>query len=207
MIATVARRHAPLLQGLGMLAVFAAVLANLGRPLLRLEPAPLNFVALLGACALPWLALQRLCRAYPRWWGVVTALVSPTLGCASLLVFGLILTLLVGAGNALGGGGEPPAAPTTRHATEPVVDLVAGKARLRSPDCGAPCGFVQVLRQERRLVPGILLVRDVAHWSRAVGGSLQAVDPWQVHVMVRYTARPGEEVRDSVVTLRPWVYF
>ena len=63
-------------------------------------------------------------------------------------------------------------------------------------NCGAPCSFGLVLRQERRIVPGLRIARRLAGWYPAATATLTSLSP----ALIRVTVDPyGDRRPDSIV--------
>lgn len=71
----------------------------------------------------------------------------------------------------------------------------AGAFVVYQTDCGAPCGYGILVRQERSLIPGILLVRDVYSQDGAEDACIEI------------TGSDGATIENEAVRLRRWVYW
>jgi hypothetical protein len=157
----------PLSVGLLALTLFAAIQANWQHPALRFESTLLNHLFLLLAFILPWVAAGAFF-FLPRLWGRVLAL----LVLAPVLVYSALFALLT--------------ADLTAHTVrqgydiqfQPLSTVPMGNYRVRifRTDCGVWCEFGIAVRQERRLVPGVLLVRQIDHFE-AYDASYVVVGP------------------------------
>jgi hypothetical protein len=127
---------------LGIATGIFLVMLNWRSPVLRLEPSYLNNVVFGATCLSPWLVLF-LVRPFRH---VATRIVLRTMAIA---VGVALLPLAVGslAGEVRADLGTIN---TGRHTV-----------KLYETDCGAPCSFGLAVRQERRVIPGLLLVRDI----------------------------------------------
>jgi len=170
-------------------ALAAACLAylNLRHPVLRLAYPYANVVALWLLLLLPVaaaiVALIRL-RRWARWLmlaltGCVFAYTGPIL---FLVTLGLFTT--------------PISAPDPSFLPLHRLSLPAGGSLVvYRTDCGAPCSFGIVVRQERALVPGLLLVRDVYAHDDIDDASVEIMTP-------EWALVSGREVH-----LQRWVYW
>lgn len=190
-----ARARAAWLNALA-LALFLAAYANERAPVLRLASAVANALAFLGASALPWAALvagQRVLRG--RASAAHALLLAPVL----LGTIPLGTCALLTAGDTARRGVD--------HSFAPRRTLRLGPARVRvyRTNCGAPCDFGVVVRHERALLPGLLLVRDVGRWYHAQDATVRPI-PGGIEVTVVPTdPRYRVPVGPHRVALRPWV--
>jgi hypothetical protein len=69
---------------------------------------------------------------------------------------------------------------------EPVLRQHNGSSDLvlYRTDCGAVCSFGLVLRQERRIAPGVRIARRLANWYPAQTATLNALSPGLIRVNV-----------------------
>ena len=63
-------------------------------------------------------------------------------------------------------------------------------------NCGAPCSFGLVLRQERRILPGVRIARRLANWYPAASATLTPLSPQLIRVQV---APYGDRRPDPIV--------
>jgi hypothetical protein len=131
---------------------FAAVQANWDHPFLRFSHPIPNQLFLLLALTLPWLAAGALLYL-PNVWAKVVAIVLllPALAYAAFLALFLPVTVL----DTIRWGYDP--------GFQPIGTVVMGSYRVRifRTNCGATCAYGIAVRQERHLVPGLLLVREL----------------------------------------------
>ena len=180
------------------LAVFFAAHANWRTPVLRLGGPVANGVVFAAALAMPWLALLVAGRVLWGWrQGAHAVALAPL----------LLYTLPLGSCTAMHVGDV--LARGVNYAFEPIRALALGPSRVRvyRTNCGATCDFGVVVRQERRLVSGVLLVRDLGQWSHAKDAVVVPA-PGGVQVRIvptsaRYEGRTGPQR----LPVRPWVYF
>jgi hypothetical protein len=180
------------------LGLFFAAHANWRHPVLRLDSQAANNFVFLVALALPWVAL---------------ALAQPALrGRHRIAHFAALAPLLLytlPAGTCAAGTTADAAGDGVDGSFAPIrtVSLGASRVRVYRTNCGAPCDFGLVVRHERPVLPGLLLVRDLAGWYHAADARL-APDRAAVRVTVTDTSRgyrgPSGPQRLAV---RPWVYF
>jgi hypothetical protein len=170
---------------LAALAAFWLAFANWQHPVLRLATDYANLVALWLLLLLPW---GTVIVAFARLAGRARWLVL-TLSIPAVLTGGepLFLTSL-GVVSTLPGTGGDGMIPVRR------VALPAGGALVVYQTACVVCDYGVVVRQERRVLPGVLLVRDVYDHYHAEDASIEIVDPARVGVN-------GHEIR-----VRRWVY-
>jgi hypothetical protein len=171
---------------LSALAAFWLALANWEHPVLRLAMDYANLVALWFLLLLPWgvavLAFVRLA-GWTRWLMLALAVPSIIVGAIPLLMTSLdLLTTHVGAS---GSGFTPLHRLPLPH---------GGALVVYQTNCGAVCDYGVVVRQERALVPGLLLVRDVYNQYHAEDA------------VVEITAPDRARVESHDVRLLRWVY-
>jgi hypothetical protein len=146
-------------------AAVVLVLLNWRRPFLRLEPAYLNNVVFGVTCLSPWLAVYlvgRLPHAAAR------IALRTIFICAGVVLFPLAMGSLMGSGWSDLGTIE-----TGRHIV-----------KLYETNCGAPCSFGVAVRQERRLIPGVVLVRDLYGFYPAAWPTYTVINPDSIRVEV-----------------------
>jgi hypothetical protein len=146
-------------------AAVVLVLLNWRRPFLRLEPAYLNNVVFGATCLSPWLAVYlvgRLPHAAAR------IALRTIFICAGVVLFPLAMGSLMGSGWSDLGTIE-----TGRHIV-----------KLYETNCGAPCSFGVAVRQERRLIPGVVLVRDLYGFYPAAWPTYTVINPDSIRVEV-----------------------
>ena len=134
---------------------------NWRSPVLRFDAPLANRLFLLGAFALPTVALPiGWCAARGRARVALGALMLPLLLCtwASGVLFAFDL---LSHASDLARGQNGAFDPIRR------LDLGASRLVLYRTNCGATCAWGLVLRQERALAPGISIVREVGSWHRA----------------------------------------
>jgi len=85
---------------------------------------------------------------------------------------------------------------------EPCSEAWQGSIRVRSftTSWGMGGGFGTWVRQERRLLPGLLLVRDIYHDDNSIGSAVSFVGPGLVHVVPN-----GQLVEPFDIKLRSFV--
>jgi hypothetical protein len=94
---------------------------------------------------------------------------------------------------------DPGFEPTLRR------PLQHGELVLYRTDCGAPCSFGLVLRQERPLMPGLQLARTIWSWSPADSATIDVLPTGRVRVVA---APYGERRPNPIVAeipLRKWL--
>ena len=79
----------------------------------------------------------------------------------------------------------------------------ASKVVLYRSNCGATCDFGLVLRQERRILPGLQMVRFVHSWYRAYEATVSPISPNRLRVMIApYPDDRAKPIIDTV-TINP----
>jgi hypothetical protein len=142
----------PLTVGLAAMACFATVQANWFYPVLRFGSASLNHLFLLISFTLPWVALGTLLYL-PRLWTKVVAILFllPALAYSAFFApFTAVETV-----NTIGRGHDPGFQPIS------TVPMDGYRVTIFRTNCGATCSYGIAVRQERQLVPGVFLVREL----------------------------------------------
>lgn len=184
---TVARRAAVAALLVG---VMLAAMWNWSHPTLRLTSVVANRVALVLMLLLPWPAVGIVWPTLRGWRRIAyVAAMAPLLlvgSCNALLIATFDLP------DVIHDGRDINFKPIRRVALDRSV-LV-----LYRTDCGATCDWGLVLRQERRIAPGLLLVRELGSWYHAYDAQMErtAADQWRLRI-----ARPGDSTttKDTVV--------
>jgi hypothetical protein len=79
----------------------------------------------------------------------------------------------------------------------------ASKVVLYRSDCGATCDFGLVLRQERRILPGLQIVRFLHSWYRAYEATVNPISPNRLRVEIApYPDDRAKSIIDTV-TINP----
>ena len=121
----------------------------------------------------------RVRRGAPRVIAVTVAVLLAVLGLLPATCAGLELTYL-------GYPANPFFEPIGR------LPFLRGELVLYRTDCGAPCTFGLVLRQERQVLPGIREARDLASWSDADTATMTLLSPGLVRVeLIAFRTAPG----------------
>jgi hypothetical protein len=173
----------------------ALILWNVGHPVLRLSSSLANHVVLAAALLVPWPL------AVASWWlrpwpaRVIGLIGGAALGLAFLLPAGITLLDMA----AVLRQGHSEAFLLTSE-----VQLLGTRVRAYQTNGGATTDYGLVVRQERALVPGLLLVRNLFGQDHARGGRLEPVGNDQIQIYPRGDAvdAPGSTVR-----LRELVWF
>jgi len=171
---------------LALLAAWALALANWDHPVLRFTDALANLLVLWLLLWLPWaaggVALVRL-RGRMRW-----LLFALSLGAMG---FGLEPLLATSLGVALDRSDPNPTglSPLQRFPLARRGELVVYDA-----GCGAPCGLDFQVRQEREILPGLLVVRVLYDGPELDEHSVEVISPDRVRIG-----------RDTM-RVRPWLY-
>jgi hypothetical protein len=158
--------------------LFESAIANHGVALvLLLLPAPVGVAAILR---------------FQRWQGIV-------IGVLLILVSVLFIPVAFFEGmkfaSICGRGGED-------ISMVPCSEAWQGSVRVRAftTSWGMGGGFGTWVRQERRLLPGLLLVRDLYHDDNSIGSAVSFVGPGLVHVVPN-----GQMVEPFDIKLRSFV--
>lgn len=150
---------------LGIATGICLIMLNWRRAFLRLEPAYLNNLVFGATCLSPWLA---------------AFLVHPFRHLAARVA---LRTISIGGGVALlplaigsfsgRGWADLGTIDTDRHIV-----------KLYETDCGAPCSFGVAVRQQRRLIPGIVLVRDLEGFYPAAAPAYTVINRDSIRIDV-----------------------
>jgi hypothetical protein len=180
------------------LALFLAAFANARTPVIRLSSALANAVVFLGASALPWVALASGQRVLRGWASAAHALLL-----APVLLFTLPLgtCALLTAGAATPRGVDPSFEP--RH----TLDIGPSRVRVYRTNCGATCDFGVVVRHERPLAPGLLVVREVGNWYHAYDATVRPVAGGVEVTVLPTDTSYHVAAGPHRLALRPWVRF
>ena len=179
-----------------LLGLFVLGAANSVRPAVRFASPVLDDVAALAVVLLPWGALAALGRVPGRRlrWGLGVALAPVlllTLPGACFLAFDLRDDT----------AGPVPALEVVRQ-----LAVGAGRVRVYRATCGVPCSNTLVVRHERAVLPGVLVVRTLD--IGADGDAGLATDARGSRVTVTLPDEVTGAVREpETFALRPWVYF
>jgi hypothetical protein len=176
-------------RALAALGVFWLAMLNWGHPVLRLSTSYANLLVIWLLLILPLgVAIAALVtqRGRVRW--LLLTLAIPAVLVSVIPFLGASLELLTTGFGEPDSGFDPVQRTALPHGGELVVYLT---------DCGATCSVGAVVRHERTLVPGVLLlVRNVYSTSR------YRAEDVRVELVGEYRAR----VDFDVVRLRRWVY-
>ena len=192
-------RNRPIARIAMLLAGFGAVLANWHYEVLRFSLPALNALALLAGLALPVVALViAACRLSGWWRGAVTALLLLPVVYSTFTSVFVTMHLLSVVGDGTDRSFEPLG----------IVPVEGGRVGVYRTNCGATCNFGVAVRQERPLLPGVLLVRRLSGFYPAAQATFEALGTRTVRVSVpRYDQRDDDRVRSRVYVVRPYVYF
>ena len=118
---------------------------QVGHPFLRFAWPPLNSTCFLAGLLLPWVALLQLV-LLRRWWTTAIAALAalPLLLCSLVILIGAILF-------------------DTTPAFERIAEMhwAGSSVRIYRTNGGATTAYGIVIRQERTVLPGVLLVRNI----------------------------------------------
>src|SRR2546428_4041142 len=189
-----------LLSATGLLAGWAATVWNDWNAVVRLDSPSLNALCLLVAYCLPWIALTVVLLGLTGWLRI-TGLSILALPLLFTLLFGPFVLLHLLSVRADGGKD----ASFELLAAAPVE---GGRVAFYRTNCGATCSFGIAVRQERRLLWRVVLVRDLGGFYPAHGARYESLGPTSIRVSVPpYVAIPGYPARSEVYDIRPWLYF
>ena len=184
-----------------LLAVFLLGVWNWDAPVLRLTSPLGNVVVLFGFFLLPWVAVViiRPMLTFGGWRRVAFILaVTP------LLAYSSFTAALIGCFEL------PSAVQRPAHlGFDPIQRVILPNSTLvlYLTDCGATCSFGLLLRQERALLPGVLLVRDLGGWYPAEKAKITRGGTMGVRVAIEpYFGRVAQD-RQAFFRPRPWLYF
>jgi hypothetical protein len=150
---------------LGIATGFCVVMLNWRNPFLRLEPSYVNNVIFGATCLSPWLVLF-LVRPFRH---AAARIVLRTMSVAAGVA---LLPLAIGA---FAGG---------VRADLGTIDTGRHTVKLYETNCGAPCSFGVAVRQERRVIPGFLLVRQLDGFYAAVSPTYAVINQDSIHIEV-----------------------
>jgi hypothetical protein len=180
--------------------LYTLVLLNSVRPVLRFSLPAANGLFLSAAAALPWIALLigfKRDRRGQRF--VRIAVLSPLLLIGTCTFpFGCYYGL-----EALTSKRESAAFRAIDRIQTPGYEVVSYET-----NCGIPCDIGLSVRQERILIPGVLLVRRLGSYAPVddVHVTLISDDTAEVIVHFYKVSRPDSSVHDTI-PLKPFVYF
>lgn len=173
---------------------YVIVLLNWKFPVLRCEPRWLNPPALLASFTLPWIALLFGWRAVRGWAQrlAIVATLSPLL--LSSVIFGAFVF--------------SEASTAIRERNDDAYERIAetrvrfGTLALYRTSGGATTPFWIEVRHELRLVPGLVLVRELPGFRPAYEAKIVAVSGSRVKVIASESSPPSREYE-----LKRFVYF
>jgi hypothetical protein len=136
--------------GLAAIVCFAVIQANWHYPVLRLGSASLNHLFLLLSFPLPWLAAGAFLYL-PKVWdrAVATLFLLPALAYSAFFAPCTAIDTAITIREGYDSGFQPIS----------TVPMGGYRVTIFRTNCGATCSYGIALRQERRLVPGVFLVR------------------------------------------------
>jgi hypothetical protein len=184
---------------LGLLVIYALVIANWTWPIIRFTSPTLNALVLLAAFVLPWIALVCATR-FPSLWarGAAMVVLAPLLLYTAFFGFFLVLNLV----DLVKDGRDPSFAPLA------AVAMDGYRVGLYRTNGGATTSFGVAVRQERQLAPGLLLVRQLHGFYPASEARYEVLARDRIRVSVpEYTPDRPETAESRVYRLNPRVYF
>jgi hypothetical protein len=192
------KRGAALLIGVS-LAIYLLAKLNWEYPVLRFESPMANHVVLGVLLFSPIVALivgWRVTRASKR--ALVSIALIP-LSLAGVLEGSLIIYNAVTSAD-LSKGSDPGLR------AEAVEEIGPVRVVAYRTNCAASCSFGATLRVERRIAPGLRLVRSAGTWFPADSVALRR-DDGNVVASIAIRDTTPKPPREVVVRVRPWVYF
>lgn len=172
----------PLAVAVSLVGCLALVHANWFHPVVRFGHPAANQIALLLALTLPWLAILPVA-LLPRPWARVVGLVLLLPPLAYSAFFAPFIAMEI----------EDTVAHGVDRAFTPIatVPMNGYRVRIFRTDCGATCAYGIVLRQERQLLPGIYLVRQLEGFYPAEDATYRVLGRDSLQVNGRlYALRP-----------------
>ena len=182
-----------------LLGGFAAVLANWHYEVFRFSWPALNAVALLAGLALPLVALVLGGGRLTGVWRVASYVVLfpaviYSLFCGFFVTMQLLFTL--------GDGGD------RSFERLGAVPVEGGRVGIYRTNCGPTCNYGVAVRHERKLLPGVLLVKRLKGFYPAGLATVEALGPRTVRVSVPSSGgRGADSVRSRGYVVKPYVYF
>jgi hypothetical protein len=168
--------------------MFLLGMANFLTPVIRLSSPLANYVTFLGILLIPWMVVALAFLVRPVW----AAAAIGTLGVAAGLASG-ILALFVALSTYLvwTNGRDEGFLPVSEVHTD------AGVVRAYETNGGATTDYGLIVRQERAIFPGVLLVKNVYSEYHARGGRVERLGPDRVRVYPLYdgVSTDGPEIR------------
>ena len=147
---------------------------NVWFPIIRCESQIADYSVALVVLTLPIVIAGFAFGAKPKWLGVIVAVLGIAMG--PLLLIGILYSTLTLFSMVTNGKSE--------H-MEQTDELWQGPTRVRAfvTNGGATVDYGITVRQERRIFPGILLVRVLMHAQHASGGKLETIRPGFIRVI------------------------
>jgi len=201
-------RERPVVTIAVLLGGFLLVQWNFFSPHLRFGSSLANYVALLLFFCLPWLGL-RYAFALRKWWQITVAVVL----LAPVLVYSLLggIMTIVEVRPVIRTGADPGFAPLAK------IEMGAYRVVVyQILDGGAVGGEAAEVRQERTLIPGVLLVRRLEVVDNADISTYRTIGPDELRVELSlWGEKPGQKdfeyhqigSKDSEYHLKSFVYF
>ena len=159
---------------IGLLATSSLLVANWLHPVLRFTWAPLNYVAMACAFAAPLAAAILATRLPTRAQRISSTLVLALPGLAALPLAALAF---VGAVDTIRAGED------SSFLVTDAVRVDGTTLRAYQTNGGATTDYGFVVRQEKTVLPGLVVVRSIYSQYHAKGGRLRVVGPDKVQVV------------------------
>lgn len=192
-------RDARLIQlAVALVALSIAAWLNWKWPVIRFRDYRADEVGLLILLLLPIPAAILLAIVLRRWTrALALAALMPLLVLNSCAAFLIVLDLPGDLRTPIDAAFEPVA----------TADASDSQVVLYRTNCGATCAYGLEARQERVVVPGLLMiVRRLASWYPGEGGTVVHLADRRVRITTDGVRRDGRS-GPSEFSLRPWVYF
>ena len=178
------------------LVLVVLLLLNTWFPRLRCEWRVADYLFALVVFVSPIVLAILALSARPRWLGVLVAVfgfgISPILVVGFFFsAFGFVFTALHGQDSSF----------------LPTAEIWQGSVRVRAfqTDGGTTTDYGLWVRQERRIFPGLLIVRDLHNAYHARGGSLTFIAPGVIRVTPAVTSQT-EKNHPVELTLKPFLW-
>jgi hypothetical protein len=176
-------------------AMFLLGIANFFTPVIRLSSPLANHVTFLAILLLPWVVVALASLVRPVWLAVAVG----TLGVATGIASGVLAILVAFSTYSTWTDGRDQSFLSVSE-----VRTDAGVVRAYETNGGATTDYGLVVRQERAIFPGVLLVKNVYDEYHARGGRVEMVGPDRVLV---HPQRDGVLAEGTEIRVRKLVWF
>ena len=180
-----------------LFAVYALTQVNFEHDMLRFEVPALNPMFLFTALCIPYVIIV-LGFFLPRWWIRVVI----TLFCLPLILNdGFLMIFLPSTTSQPIQLGYDPGFKLIEYVDEPSY-----KVEIYQTDCGAPCHYGIAVRQERQILPGVLLVREFPGFYPAHSASIERLGQNRIRLSARDYLN-NDRLSSQLYQFRPWVWW